>query len=164
MILSKQNIISLLESVNDPEVPVINIVELGVVRDVTIGDETFEVKITPTYSGCPAMKVIEDDIEQVLKANGYNNFTIKTIFAPVWTTDWMSEVTKQKLKDYGIAPPDKVSPIDHSPFLPLEKKILPCPFCDSKDTFLKSQFGSTACKALYFCNSCAQPFEHFKCI
>jgi ring-1,2-phenylacetyl-CoA epoxidase subunit PaaD len=161
--IDKDKIWSLLKEIPDPEVPAINIVELGVVRDVIIHDDSLEIVITPTYSGCPAMKMVEEDIQATLKEKGFGNVKIKTIFSPPWTTDWMSDDTKAKLKSYGIAPPDKLSSEQLFPFLTEKKKTIACPFCNSENTVLKSQFGSTACKALYYCNDCQQPFEQFKC-
>ena len=162
--ITKETIWNLLKEIPDPEVPAINIVELGVVREVIIHDDSLEIIITPTYSGCPAMKMIEEDIISTLKENGFENIKIKTIFSPPWTTDWMTDETKAKLKSYGIAPPDKLSKEELFPFLSEKKKILSCPYCNSENTVLQSQFGSTACKALYYCNNCQQPFEHFKCL
>lgn len=159
----KAQILEYLKEVKDPEVPVVDVVELGVVRKVVIENGQVQIDLTPTYSGCPAMKVMEQDILAALKSRGIENVSIKTVFFPPWTTDWMSDETKQKLKAYGIAPPGKVAAPDLNPLHWQEKKT-PCPFCDSEDTRLTSQFGSTACKALYYCNSCQQPFEHFKCI
>ncbi len=152
----------LLESIPDPEVPAISIVELGVVRAVRVFDDHVEVDITPTYSGCPALKTMEEDIIKKLTDDGMK-VVIKTIFKPAWTTDWMSDAAKQKLKEYGIAPPEKLT-FEH--LLPLgnpHNNPIACPFCDSRNTKITSQFGSTACKALYFCDHCHQPFEHFKC-
>ena len=105
----------------------------------------------------------EDEIQNTLRINGFEKFKIKTVFSPAWTTDWMSEPAKQKLKEYGIAPPSKTNIKTNSPFHPLELKA-DCPFCGSVHTTLKSTFGSTACKALFYCDDCQQPFEHFKCI
>lgn len=159
----KEQILDYLKTVKDPEVPVVDVVELGVVRNVAIENGQVCIELTPTYSGCPAMKVMEQDILAVLKSRGIENVSIKTVFFPPWTTDWMSDETRQKLKAYGIAPPGKVAAQDLNPLHRQEKKVS-CPFCDSEDTRLTSQFGSTACKALYNCNSCRQPFEYFKCI
>ena len=161
--ITNKTIWNLLKEIPDPEVPAINIVELGVVRDVILHDDSLEIVITPTYSGCPAMKMIEEDIQASLKENGFENIKIKTIFSPPWTTDWMTDETKAKLKAYGIAPPDTLSSEQLFPFLAEKKKTLVCPYCNSENTILKSQFGSTACKALYYCSDCQQPFEHFKC-
>jgi ring-1,2-phenylacetyl-CoA epoxidase subunit PaaD len=161
--INKDQIWDFLKEIPDPEVPAINIVELGVVRDVLISDDKIQITITPTYSGCPAMKVMEEDILSTLKEKGFQNITIKTVFSPAWTTDWMTEETKLKLKTYGIAPPEKLSAEQIFPFLSDKKKTIACPFCNSENTVLRSQFGSTACKALYYCNGCEQPFEYFKC-
>ncbi len=153
----------LLEEVKDPEVPVLSIKELGVLRDVAMDGENYIITITPTYSGCPAMRAIEENIVEVLQQNKVQNFKIKTIFSPAWTTEWMTDEAKQKLKEYGIAPPEK-STSDHLASI-LNKKKTPttCPFCNSTNTKLTSAFGSTACKALHYCNNCQQPFEEFKC-
>lgn len=152
-----------LKAVKDPEVPAINVVELGVVRDVKCADDGVEIDITPTYTGCPAMKIMEADIRAELTERGIENITIRTVMFPPWTTDDMSDSTRAKLKAVGIAPPEKVRSEDLDPLNFQEKKV-PCPMCDSGNTRLTSQFGSTACKALYYCDACLQPFEHFKCI
>ena len=155
----------LLDHVMDPEIPVISVVDLGIVRDVRDGGDGLDVVITPTYSGCPAMNLFKEEILKTLNTNGYRNVKIKLIYHPAWTTDWMSKETRQKLKEYGIAPPEKSGTNPHNLALfQNEKKIVACPFCDAENTRLKSQFGATACKALYFCDACLQPFEHFKCI
>jgi len=156
---------SWLEEVIDPEIPVLNVVEMGIVRDVVMQGEEVIVRITPTYSGCPAMNAIEMEIRKKLTEKGVDQFRVLTDFKESWTTDWMTDHAKRKLKDYGIAPPDDTS--DEGDFLTNLKgsqKIVPCPFCDSMDTKLQSEFGSTACKSQYYCNDCQQPFEHFKCI
>lgn len=160
--LNKEQIIELISVIPDPEIPVITIAELGVIRDVLIEGNTIEVKITPTYSGCPAMKRMEDDIKEILKANGIENIKITTVYSPAWTTDWIPEEAKEKLKRYGIAPPEKTTE-DKSWLTGKEKTVL-CPRCKSKNTRLVSQFGSTACKSLYQCNDCLEPFDYFKCI
>ena len=139
----------LLNTVPDPEIPVISVVELGVIRDVTFTNNSFVISITPTYSGCPAVKAFQDDISSCLSENGIENFELKIVYSPAWTTDWMSQKTKDKLMNYGISPPSK---------------IVVCPQCKSDSTTLISQFGSTACKSLYKCVECLEPFEHFKCI
>lgn len=164
-IISKQDIWSYLEEVIDPEIPVLNVVEMGIVRDVEIISDQVIVKITPTYSGCPAMNAIEMAIHEKLREKGIESFKVVTDFKESWTTDWMTDHAKKKLKEYGIAPPEKTG--DDSDFLTSLKssqKIVPCPYCDSMDTKLQSEFGSTACKSQYYCNECNQPFEHFKCI
>lgn len=160
--ISVPEILSFLNEVPDPEIPAISIVDLGIIRNVEIIDSLLKITITPTYTGCPAMKVIEEDIQSVLKKNGFENVEIKTILSPAWTTDWITEVAKKKLLDYGIAPPQKTSH-DKNVLLGKSKEIS-CPRCGSHHTEMKSQFGSTACKALYVCTGCKEPFDYFKCI
>ncbi|MGH1362836.1 MAG: 1,2-phenylacetyl-CoA epoxidase subunit PaaD [Calditrichia bacterium] len=160
---NKAEIMRCLEEVMDPEIPVISLIELGVVRDIDITTDEIVISLTPTYSGCPAMKVMEEDILIRMKEKGYENVRIKPVFSPAWTTDWMSDEAKRKLKEYGIAPPGKVDAAALDPFKRTHR-IISCPFCDSDKTHLKSEFGSTACKAMHYCDNCQQPFEHFKCI
>lgn len=158
---------SLLSEVTDPEIPVLNVVEMGIVRSIDFDGDELLVRITPTYSGCPAMNAIELNIRNKLRENGIENFRVKTDYSEPWTTDWMTEEAKTKLKDYGIAPPEKTDPETPGDYLSVIKKsqkIIPCPYCDSLDTELQSEFGSTACKAQHYCHSCAEPFEYFKCI
>ena len=145
----------LLEQVPDPEIPVLSILDLGIVRDVKMNGEEIEIVITPTYSGCPAMDMISMDIRFKLLEKGYKKIKITSVLSPAWTTDWMTETGKIKLNKYGIAPPKMSS--DKSDTSPI------CPQCKSADTKLLSQFGSTACKALYQCNDCKEPFDYFKC-
>lgn len=152
----------LLQQIPDPEIPVISIVELGVVRSVAVVGNTAEVIITPTYSGCPAMKQMEDDVRRKLLDNGIESVNIKMVYAPAWTTDWLSDGAKLKLQQYGIAPPEE-STSDKS-FLTGKPKSVTCPHCKGKNTHQVSQFGSTACKALYKCNDCLEAFDYFKCI
>ncbi len=161
MTSSREQIFEILASVRDPEVPVLSVIDLGIVREVTVSADGVVVSITPTYSGCPAMAVIEKNIIDTLRDKGVPGAQVRTIFSPPWTTEWMSAEGKRKLKEYGIAPPGKCGP---QPLLTLGKKAeaVPCPFCDSRQTRLQSQFGSTACKSLHFCDGCKQPFEHFK--
>lgn len=162
---SKEEIWRLLDEVTDPEIPVLTIVDLGIAREVTISDDKVIVRITPTYSGCPAMKAIEDEISKKLRLNGIENFEVKKDFSETWTTDWIPEDAKRKLKEYGISPPGKTnSGGDFLTDLKNNSKVIPCPYCDSTNTELQSEFGSTACKALYYCQDCEEPFEHFKCI
>ena len=139
----------LLNTVPDPEIPVISVVELGVIRNVTYKNNSYIVSITPTYSGCPAVKAFQDDIKSCFKDNGITNFKLELIYSPAWTTDWMTDATKEKLRKYGIAPPSNT---------------VICPQCNSEKTKLVSEFGATACKALYKCTDCLEPFEFFKCI
>ena len=158
----KENIYSLLHEIPDPEIPVISIVELGVIRDVVLNGKYIEVTITPTYSGCPAMKQMEDDVRKKLQEKGFENIKINTVFNPPWTTDWLTADARQKLQDYGIAPPEE-NTTDKS-FLTNKPKHITCPRCKSRNTMMVSQFGSTACKALYKCNDCLEAFDYFKCI
>ncbi len=162
---NKDEIRDLLSEVKDPEIPVLSIIDLGILREVRVDEGKVTVRITPTYSGCPAMKAIEREIEKTLKVNGIQSFEVKKDFSETWTTDWMSDKAKKKLKDYGIAPPGKTEKEDD--FLNTLKgpsRIIPCPYCDSTNTELQSEFGSTACKSQYYCHACDEPFEHFKCI
>jgi ring-1,2-phenylacetyl-CoA epoxidase subunit PaaD len=156
----------LLENVCDPEVPVLSIIDLGIVRDVQVLKDSFENKviitITPTYSGCPAMDVISMGIRMALLEAGYKNIQINTVLSPAWTTDWMSEAGKQKLKEYGIAPPHSNQSVCH-PEAFQEEEAIQCPRCDSYNTNLISRFGSTACKSFYQCADCKEPFDYFKC-
>jgi ring-1,2-phenylacetyl-CoA epoxidase subunit PaaD len=187
-----------LDSVCDPEIPILSVVDLGIVRDVRWIEEspdftteqtsprenpasvvdgrlrrpgtqrtrrsesTLAVTITPTYSGCPAMAVIKTDIQQALQQRGISRVRIDTQLSPAWTTDWMTERGRKRLLEYGIAPPE---PQDCKLGLASEARStgIPCPRCGSSDTRLVSRFGSTPCKAFYICNSCLEPFDHFKC-
>lgn len=148
----------ILETVNDPEVPVLSVVDLGVIRAVALEGKQVTVTITPTYTGCPAMDMISMQIRMALTAAGYQT-KIETILSPAWTTDWMTEKGKQQLKAYGIAPP--VGKTFDAAYL--DDLVVPCPQCNSTHTVLVSQFGSTACKALYKCEACKEPFDYFKC-
>ena len=154
----------------DPEVPVLSVVELGIVRDVRVDDggdgsaTGVTVVVTPTYSGCPAMRVIEHDIAAALEARGVSPVRIETVYAPAWTTDWLTDEARRKLAAYGIAPP---SARDAEPDLvPIgRRRTSPlCPLCGSANTRVESEFGSTACKSIVHCNDCGQPFEYFKSI
>ena len=155
----EKRVYEILKSVTDPEVPVLTILDLGIVRDVSFNDENeVTVTITPTYSGCPAMDVIGMQIRMALAGRGFSKVTIVMQISPAWTTDWMTDDGKRKLKEYGIAPPQYSR--DRALF---EEIVVPCPRCESTDTELLSQFGATACKSLYRCLNCKEPFEHFKC-
>ena len=156
---NREAVLKILETVCDPEIPVLSVMDLGIVRDVKIATaplNVVEIIITPTYSGCPAMDMIAVNIRIALAERGYNNIKITSILSPAWTTDWMSEAGKQKLMQYGIAPPK-----------PSEERIaldgIECPQCHSHNTRLLSEFGSTACKALFQCKDCKEPFDYFKC-
>jgi ring-1,2-phenylacetyl-CoA epoxidase subunit PaaD len=156
-------VLKILESVKDPEVPVISIVELGIVRGAEVQGDRVRVDITPTYSGCPAMRTIEEEVVQALKAQGFGEVTVRTVFQPAWTTDWIGEDARRKLREYGIAPPGPAEPMAPIQIGRPVRRVA-CPFCGSTDTDSRSEFGSTACKSLHFCNACHQPFEHFKAI
>ncbi|MCB1583307.1 MAG: phenylacetate-CoA oxygenase subunit PaaJ [Xanthomonadales bacterium] len=145
-------IFEILESVKDPEIPVISIRELGILQQVKIAGATVKVGIIPTYSGCPAMFVITEDIINTLYNNGFNDVKVELLNEPVWNTEMISDSGKKAMKAYGIAPP-----------LSFNEKIISCPQCGSTDTTCISQFGSTACKALYRCENCLEPFDYFKC-
>lgn len=154
--------LDILDKVVDPEIPVLTIRDLGILRDARLLDDgTVEVTITPTYSGCPAMNAIEVNIRAVLQEAGYDKVQMITVLSPAWTTEWMTESGKQKLKDFGIAPPETAS-MDKKALLG-EKRVLECPQCHSKNTEMIAQFGSTSCKALFRCLDCLEPFDYFKC-
>jgi len=147
-------------SVVDPEIPVLSIADLGVLRDVQIVDGTAEVTITPTYSGCPAMNLIALNIELALEKAGFEMPRIKTVLSPAWTTDWITDKGKDTLRRYGIAPPNGKA----SRRALFGEDEVACPRCASTDTVRISEFGSTSCKALWRCKACAEPFDYFKCI
>lgn len=151
-----------MKEVEDPEIPVLNVIDLGIVRNIAYEGETLVVTITPTYSGCPAMKTIETDIAEILEEYAVPHYRIDTVLAPAWTTDWMSDEGKLKLHQVGIAPP--VGSSADKSLLMGKIRTIRCPICGSEDTQMVSQFGSTACKALYKCENCLEPFDHFKCI
>jgi ring-1,2-phenylacetyl-CoA epoxidase subunit PaaD len=143
----------------DPEIPVLTIADLGVLRDVAVTDGHVEVAITPTYSGCPAMNMIALEIELALERGGFHDSKVRTVLSPAWTTDWMSEHGRQKLKEYGIAPPQAGS--GRRALFGVQQ--VACPQCGSTNTEVLSEFGSTSCKALWRCNACREPFDYFKC-
>lgn len=151
----KKTIYAFLENIKDPEVPVLSIIDLGIVRDIKWNEDELEIVITSTYTGCPAMDMITAEIYAQLNTLGFKKVKITQSLSPAWTTDWMSEEGKRKLKEYGIAPPDKRFTIP--------KDGVECPLCHSQKTKLISEFGSTACKALYQCDDCKEPFDYFKC-
>ncbi len=157
-----EDIWKILEEVSDPEIPVLSVLDLGIVRDVRQNQKgQVTVSITPTYSGCPAMNTIAINIKAVLQEKGYDPVTVETVLQPAWTTDWMTENGKKKLLAYGIAPP--VAGTVDKQALFAEHPEVPCPRCSSTHTKMLSQFGSTACKALYQCQDCLEPFDYFKC-
>jgi ring-1,2-phenylacetyl-CoA epoxidase subunit PaaD len=159
--INEQHIWKILEDVKDPEVPVLSVVDLGIVRSVKTSDERIDIVITPTYSGCPAMDVINMDIRLKLIENGFRNITIQQQLSPAWTTDWMSEEGKKKLKAFGIAPPNPKQQFCTSEMF--QQEAVQCPRCNSWHTELISQFASTACKSMYRCLDCKEAFDHFKC-
>lgn len=160
MVVTTQDIWSLLKVIPDPEIPNLSIVDLGIVRDVEIEGEKVIVTITPTYSGCPAMDMIQVNIKAVLQEAGHTNAEIKTTLSPPWTTDWITEEGLAQLKKAGITPPQGEA---DKRLLTGDFEGIPCPKCASADTQMISQFGSTACKALFKCNACGEPFDYFKC-
>jgi ring-1,2-phenylacetyl-CoA epoxidase subunit PaaD len=150
-----------LMQVADPEIPVLSIIDMGVVRSARLQDSEAYIEITPTYSGCPAMDVIGDDIKKAMKEAGFQAH-VKLILAPAWTTDWITEAGRNALQKYGIAPP--LNPDADKDALLGQKRVVPCPQCGSTNTLMISQFGSTACKALFKCEDCLEPFDYFKCL
>jgi ring-1,2-phenylacetyl-CoA epoxidase subunit PaaD len=150
-----EDIYKVLEEVKDPEIPVISVLELGIIRDIRVTDNHIDVFITPTYSGCPAMDVIPAMIKEALADAGYEDVMLHTMLSPAWTTDWISNEGRKKLLEFGIAPPDMQR--SHTP------EFVACPFCKSTNTEVISFFGSTPCKAAYRCKECLEPFDYFKC-
>ena len=158
----KLRIRRILETVKDPEVPVLSVMDLGIIREIrTEGDEV-EILITPTYSGCPAMDMIRMQVKMELAAHGFPNVKVTQVLSPAWTTDWMSEEGKKKLKAYGIAPPHPRQTVCEPGLFAAEQSVQ-CPHCDSWHTPRVSEFGSSPCKALYRCDECHEPFDYFKC-
>lgn len=153
-----------LARVADPEIPALTVLDLGIVREVDVAGDAVEVVITPTYSGCPATHVIEEEIRRALAEAGFARARIRTSLAPAWTTDWMSAEGKEKLRRFGIAPPGMRAPEAPAPvrFVRSAPRAVPCPHCGSADTERLAEFGSTACKALYRCRDCREPFDYFK--
>lgn len=160
--IATQPVWTILENVMDPEVPVLSVLDLGIVRQVSVNGNEVEVIITPTYTGCPAMDTIKTSIQMELLAAGYSPVSVKQVLSPAWTTDWMSEEGKKKLKEYGIAPPNPKQQVCHQHLFVVDEAVQ-CPHCQSWHTRRISEFGSTACKALYQCNDCKEPFDYFKC-
>ena len=161
MVGDTARVMALLGAIPDPEIPVISIVELGIVREVGFEDGAVVVTLTPTYSGCPAIQAIEDDVRATLRAQGYPRVELRTRLSPAWTTDWMPAEAKARLRDYGIAPPQGQAGAD-THRLTLHARSVPCVRCGSANTERLSAFGSTACKALYRCLECREPFDYFK--
>ena len=156
-----QKIGEILEQVSDPEIPVLSVVDLGIVRDIIVNSDLVKVVITPTYNGCPAMDMIAVNIKAALQEAGFSNVQVELVWQPAWTTDMISVNGRKKLREYGIAPPENES-VDKLALFG-ETVIVPCPRCNSENTELISQFGSTACKAMHRCLDCKEPFDYFKC-
>ena len=156
--MTKEQIISILSEVSDPEIPVLSITDLGILRNVDVCGKNICIQITPTYSGCPAMETIQEDIRLTLAKHGLHHVEIEQSLSPAWTTDWMTESGKQKLQDYGIA-----APAANGCLLQGGDQPSSCPLCHSEHIEQISRFGSTACKALYRCLDCLEPFDYFKC-
>ena len=161
---AEARVFRILEAVLDPEVPAINVVELGIVRGAEVDGSRVTVRVTPTYSGCPATQVIEREIVRALERHGFTEVIVKTVFSPPWTSDWIGEGAREKLRAYGIAPPGKAEGGLQLVSLGRPTKAVACPYCESSNTSQESEFGSTACKSIHVCHACRQPFEHFKAI
>lgn len=158
----KQEIIELLGEIPDPEIPVISIMDLGIIREVIANNGHVEIRVTPTYSGCPAFDAILATIRLRLLEKGFGNADLRLELSPAWTTDWITEKGKQQLKEFGIAPPNPRQQVCHQEmFAPHES--VQCPRCNSYRTERLSEFGSTACKSLYQCSECRETFDYFKC-
>jgi ring-1,2-phenylacetyl-CoA epoxidase subunit PaaD len=155
------SLVPILESVSDPEIPVLSVLDMGVIREAIQEGGIIKIKLTPTYSGCPAMDVISDDLKKAFSEKGIRA-EVELVLAPAWTTDWMSESGKKKLEAYGIAAP--LSATADKEALLGNKKLVKCTNCRSINTHVVSQFGSTACKALFKCDDCQEPFDYFKCL
>lgn len=158
--LTEEGIWRALEEVKDPEIPVVSVVEMGIVRDVAVDGRAVTVKMTPTFAGCPALHVMRQEIEQAVRNLGAADVTVETVLHPPWTTDWITDEARQKLKAFGLSPPQK-----HGGDLTVtfyEPAV--CPNCDSKNTTVKNTFGPTLCRAIYVCNECQEPFEQFKAL
>lgn len=157
-----KNLIPILDQVFDPEIPVLTVMDMGIVQKAYFDENNkIVVAITPTYTGCPAMDMINVNLKAVFQENGYEDIEVKIVLNPAWSTDMITEEGKQKMKEYGIAPPIEKS--SDKSFLDFKEKVIPCPRCESTNTRMISHFGSTACKAMYACNDCLEPFDYFKC-
>jgi len=161
---AEARVFEILQEVLDPEVPAISVVDLGIVRGAEVDGTKVTVRVTPTYSGCPATQVIEREIAQALERHGFTEVTVRTVFSPPWTSDWISEAAREKLRAYGIAPPGKAESGLDLVSLGGPTRAVACPYCGSSNTSRQSEFGSTACKSIHVCHACRQPFEHFKAI
>ena len=153
------------ETVTDPELPMLTLADLGVLREVVVADGRVVVSITPTYTGCPAMDTMRDDLDHALQAAGYRDVEVRTVLHPPWSSDWISAAGRRKLADAGIAPPTAVGPVGAGPVplvLGAPVRVVRCPRCHSADTEELSRFGATACRSLRRCRSCREPFDHVK--
>ena len=157
---SEADIWQALETVKDPEIPVVSVVEMGIVRDVSVSEDGVTVTMTPTFSGCPALHVMEQEIERTVRELGAEEVSVETVLHPPWTSDWISDEARQKLKSFGLSPPPRHGGNVQVTFY----EPVPCPYCDSMNTSVKNAFGSTLCRAIYYCNECEQPFEQFKAL
>lgn len=160
MSTSLETIWESLRAVPDPEIPIVGIVEMGIVRAVNIEEDKVTVTMTPTFSGCPALNVIREDIEKAVRKIGVEQVEVKTVLAPPWTTDWITDEAKAKLQDYGISPPKK----SDNNLIQLDVSPTPCPRCESLNTETKNTFGPTLCKSIHYCRNCNEPFEAFKTV
>ena len=158
MTVDEQAVREVLAEVTDPEIPVLTIADLGVLRDVAVEGERVVVTVTPTYSGCPAMDEIRADVRGALAAHGWHDVEVRTVLSPAWTTDWMTDDGRRKLREFGIAPPGPV----RGPVLLQLRQPVECPQCGSSDTEEATRFGSTSCKSMWRCRTCREPFDHFK--
>jgi ring-1,2-phenylacetyl-CoA epoxidase subunit PaaD len=158
----EQTVWSIVGQVPDPEIPVLTLADLGVIRSVSIDDDSITIGIAPTYSGCPATEFIEESVIAELEQNGFNNIRTERVLSPAWTTDWISEDGRRKLLQYGIVPPNKAAESKRALFH--QGLQIACPRCKSENTSKVSEFGSTPCKSSYKCNDCLEPFEYFKCL
>jgi ring-1,2-phenylacetyl-CoA epoxidase subunit PaaD len=158
--LSSSRILEALEKVMDPEIPVISIVEMGLIRDVSVEQDRVTVQMTPTFSGCPALQTIKDDIEHCVRDLGGETVVVETVLDPPWSSDWITDQGREKLRKFGLAPPPKHGGRIEVTFF----ESATCPYCDSQRTVIKNDFGPTLCRSIYYCNSCQQPFEQFKAL
>jgi len=156
--LTSQQVWQILEEVKDPEIPVVSVVEMGLIRQVSLDEDQVFVRMTPTFAGCPALQVMRSEIEARLKQAGANHVQVQLILSPPWSTDWITTQARKKLKAFGLAPP----PQHGGDFERLLQEAATCPYCDSQNTELKNDFGPTLCRAIYVCQDCKQPFEQFK--
>ncbi len=164
MMITEEAVWQALDEVKDPEIPVVSVVEMGIVREVTVSTDTagqsVHVKMTPTFSGCPALDVMRDEMEARLQQLGAADVKVETVLYPPWTTEWISPEARQKLKNFGLAPPPRH---DGNLMITFYEEVA-CPYCDATNTIVRNTFGSTLCRAIYYCNNCQQPFEQFKAL